>query len=32
MIVQCPTCDKNVKVKPNGHGRCECGAHIKIIK
>ena len=31
MYINCPTCNKKVKVKLNGHGRCRCGTHVKII-
>lgn len=29
--IKCPSCDKRVKIKSNGHGRCECGAHVKYL-
>lgn len=32
MYVKCPQCKKDVKIKPNGHGHCKCGAHVKIIR
>lgn len=31
MIIKCPSCNRKVKIKKNGHGRCKCGAHVKII-
>lgn len=32
MIINCPSCNRKIKIKKNGHGRCKCGAHVKIIK
>jgi len=30
-FVNCPSCGKLVPIKKNGHGKCECGARIKIV-
>ncbi|MED4172619.1 hypothetical protein P4631_09240 [Halalkalibacterium halodurans] len=29
--VKCPECRVDILVNPNGHGRCECGSHVKFI-
>lgn len=29
--IKCTKCSKFISIKPNGHGRCECGTHIKLI-
>jgi hypothetical protein len=31
MHVICPSCNREVKIKKNGNGRCACGASIKVI-
>lgn len=29
--VSCPSCGKLVTIKKNGHGKCACGARIKVV-
>ncbi|AMQ66703.1 hypothetical protein FDG96_gp44 [Bacillus phage Mgbh1] len=28
--VNCPECRADILVKPNWHGRCDCGSHVKF--
>lgn len=32
MYISCPACKRKIKIKENGHGRCKCGEHVKIIR
>lgn len=32
MFIRCPECKSEIKIKPNGHGRCKCGVHVKVTK
>lgn len=32
MRVVCPECKEMIQIKDNGHGRCKCGAHVKVLK